>query len=166
MSHKHLPLILFLVFIVIHGNSVTAQSDNSNKPIDIKANSAEINDATGISVYRGDVEITQGSRLLTGEKVVIEIVDQKIQKITAEGNPSTYRQTADDGKTTYAEAGKIVHSFDVNKIVLTNNAKLTEDDSTLSGDRIVLYTDKETISAGSTNENNRVHISIPQKKNK
>ena len=93
MSHKHLPLILFLIFIALHGNSVTASSDDSNKPIDIKADSAEINDATGISVYRGDVKITQGSRLLTGEKVVIEIADQKAKKVTAEGNPSTYRQT-------------------------------------------------------------------------
>lgn len=163
MSHKHLLLILSLVFAV-HGNSVTAQPDDSSKPIDIKANSAEINDATGISVYRGDVEITQGSRLLTGEKVMIETVEQKVQKITAEGNPSTYRQTANNGKTTYAEAGKIVYSFDINQIVLTSNAKLTEDDNMLSGDRIVFYTDKETISAASTNENDRVHISIPQKK--
>lgn len=157
MRHKYLPLLL--VFAMSYGNPVTAQLD-SGEPINIKADSAEINDATGISIYVGDVEITQGNTLLTGEKVIVQVVDQKVKKITSQGTPGTFRQTKEDGETVYAEAEDMVYEIDVNKIVLTNNAKLTEADNTLSSDRIVFYTDKETINAESFGGSDRVNITI------
>ena len=157
MRHKYLPLLL--VFAVSYGTPVAAQLD-SEEPISIKADSAEINDTTGISVYVGDVEITQGGTLLTGEKVIVQIVDQKVKKITSEGDPGTFRQTKEDGETVYAEAENMVYEIDINKIVLTNNAKLTEADNTLSSDRIVFYTDTETINADSFGGRERVNITI------
>ncbi len=157
MRHKY--LLLLFVFAMSYGNPVAAQLD-SEEPISIKADSAEINDATGISVYVGDVEITQGNTLLTGEEVIVQVVDQKVKKITSEGTPATFRQTKEDGETVYAEAEDMVYEIDVNKIVLTNNAKLTEADNTLSSDRIIFYTDTETINAESFGGRDRVNITI------
>ena len=63
---------------------------------------------------------------LTGDVVVLETKNKKVKKITAEGNLSTFKQQTDDGRLINAEAEKMVYSIVENKIVLTNNAKLTE----------------------------------------
>ena len=167
MRTKHFLLILSLAFSLSYSTWVAARSDDSSQPINIKADSAEVNDATGISTYRGNVEITQGSMYLTGEKVVLETANKKVQKIISEGNLSTFKQTTDDGKVIHAEAEKMVYKISINEIVLTKNAKLTEAGNTFASDRIVFYTDKEIVSAGSSTGDDRVNITVfPETVNK
>ena len=160
MIPNRIILILSILFAALHSNWVYARTDDATKPINIKADSAEINDLTGVSVYRGNVKITQGTMQLTGEKVVLETANKKVKKITAEGNLSTFKQTTDDGKLINAEAKKMVYKINANEIVLTKNAKLTESGNTFASDRIVFYTDKEIVSAGSSSGNDRVNITV------
>ena len=135
-------------------------SDDSDKPIRIKADSAEINENTGVSIYRGHVRVTQGSMRLTGDTVVVESIDMKVQKIKSEGNLSTFRQTTDDGKTVYAEAEHMVYDISKKLIMLTKNAKLTEDGNTFASDSIVFHIDKKTVSGGSSSGSERVNITV------
>jgi len=151
---------LFLVTLSIVSQYAFALTDDSSQPINIQADSAEINDATGISTYRGNVTITQGSTVLTGDIVILETANKKVQKIISEGNLSTYKQTTDDGKKINAEAEKMVYSITDNKIVLTTNAKLTEAGNTFASDKITFYTDKEIVTAGSSTGNDRVNITV------
>lgn len=151
--------ITFLILLVL--NSATqALTDDSTKPINIQADSAEINDVTGISTYRGNVKITQGSTILTGDIVVLETANKKVNKIISEGALSTFKQTTDDGRRINAEAEKMVYSITGNKIVLTNNAKLTESGNTFASDKITFYTDKEIVTAGSSSGSDRVNITV------
>lgn len=135
-------------------------SDDSDEPISIKADSAEINENTGVGIYRGNVRVTQGSMVLTGNTIVIEAEDKKVRKIKAEGDLSTFRQAGNDGKTVYAEAAKMVYDIGKKQIVLTENAKLTENGNTLASDSIVFDTDKKTVSGGSSTGNGRVSITV------
>ena len=135
-------------------------SDDSGKPISIKADSAEINENTGVSIYRGHVRVAQGSMLLTGDTVVIESIGKKVRKIKSEGSLSTFRQTADDGRTVYAEAAKMVYDLGKKQVLLTENAKLTENGNTFASDSIVFHTDKKTVSGGSSAGNGRVNITV------
>lgn len=150
---------IFLLVFAFSSNSI-ALTDDSTKPINIQADSAEINDDTGISTYRGNVKITQGSTILTGDIVILETVNKKVKKIISEGKLSTFKQTTDDGRKINAEAEKMVYSITGNKIVLTKNAKLTEAGNTFSSDKITFYTDKEIVTAGSSSGNDRVNITV------
>ena len=145
---------------LLYNSIVIALTDDSSKPINIEADSAEINDATGISTYKGNVKITQGSMLLTGDVVILETVNKKVKKIIAEGKLSTFKQKTDDGRLINAEAEKMVYSITGNKIVLTNNAKLTEAGNTFASDSITFFTDKEIVKAGSTTGDDRVNITV------
>ncbi|NNC67824.1 MAG: lipopolysaccharide transport periplasmic protein LptA [Gammaproteobacteria bacterium] len=150
---------IFLLVFAFSSNSI-ALTDDSTKPINIQADSAEINDDTGISTYRGNVKITQGSTILTGDIVILETANKKVKKIISEGKLSTFKQTTDDGRKINAEAEKMVYSITGNKIVLTKNAKLTEAGNTFSSDKITFYTDKEIVTAGSSSGNDRVNITV------
>ena len=160
MTLNRILATLVLIISILQSNWAVARSDDSTKPINIKADSAEINDASGISVYRGNVEIIQGTMHLTGEKVVLKTLNKKVQKITSEGNLSTFKQTKDDGKVVYAEAEKMVYNISANEIVLTKNAKVTEGGNAITSERIVFYTDKEIYSAGSETGDDRVNITV------
>lgn len=149
-----------LLLLLVSCSIAYALTDDSTKPINIQADSAEINDATGVSIYRGNVTITQGSTVLTGDTVTLETANKKVKKIISEGKLSTFKQTTDDGRKINAEAEKMVYSITGNKIVLTNNAKLTESGNTFASDKITFYTDKEIVTAGSSTGNDRVNITV------
>lgn len=150
---------VFLLVFTFSSNAI-ALTDDSTKPINIQADSAEINDDTGISTYRGNVKITQGSTVLTGDTVILETANKKVKKIISEGKLSTFKQTTDDGRKINAEAEKMVYNITGNKIVLTKNAKLTEAGNTFASDKITFYTDKEIVTAGSSSGNDRVNITV------
>ena len=119
-----------------------------------------MNENTGVSIYRGNVRVAQGSMRLTGDTVVVESVDKKVQKIKSEGDLTTFRQTTDDGKTVYAEAQYMVYDISKKQIMLTKNAKLTEDGNTFASDSIVFHVDKKTVSGGNSEGSGRVNITV------
>ena len=159
VNNKIKAAAAFLTLFVLSSNA-TALTDDSTKPINIQADSAEINDVTGISTYRGNVRITQGSMSLTGDIVTLETENKKVQKIISEGKLCTFKQKTDDGRIINAEAEKMIYSITGNKIILTQNAKLTEAGNTFASDRIIFYTDREIVSAGSSSGNDRVNITV------
>lgn len=155
-----LKIITVFLLVCTFSLNAIALTDDSTKPINIQADSAEINDDTGISTYRGNVKITQGSTVLTGDIVILETANKKVKKIISEGKLSTFKQTTDDGRKINAEAEKMVYSITGNKIVLTKNAKLTEAGNSFASDKITFYTDKEIVTAGSSSGNDRVNITV------
>jgi len=163
MNHRITAMLkntILTLAILIYSSQVLALTDDSTKPINIQADSAEINDTTGVSTYTGNVKISQGSMVLTGDIVVLQTAKKKVQTITSEGQLSTFKQTTDDGRKINAEAEKMVYSITGNKVVLTNNAKLTEAGNTFTSDKITFYTDKEIVKAGSSTGNDRVNITV------
>ncbi len=155
MNHKYIFPNVVLIIVVLFMQALDARSDDSTKPINIKADSAEINDATGVSIYKGNVVITQGTMKLTGDVVTLETANKKVKVIISQGDLSTFTQVTDDGRTVNAEAEKMVYKISDNEIVLTQRAKLTEAGNSFASDRIVFYTNRETILA-----NDRVNITV------
>src|SRR5690554_7405256 len=50
-----------------------ALPSDSQQPIHVKADSAEMDDKRGVAIYRGDVIITQGTLKITGDTVTITL---------------------------------------------------------------------------------------------
>ena len=157
MSNKiQILLVAFLQIAAV--NAVSARSDDRDKPIHITADTAELNDKTGISIYRGDVEMVQGTTVLTGDVITVHAPDKKIDKVVSVGNLATYRETTDDGKVVYAESEEMIYNRTENKIDLFRRAKITEEDNVFRSEHIVYYIEEELIDAGTTSD--RVNITI------
>ena len=86
-----LTLLLFLVLHLLCAE-VFARPDDREKPIHITADTAELNDKTGISIYRGDVEMVQGTTILTGDVITIHSSDKKVNKVISIGELATYQE--------------------------------------------------------------------------
>ena len=82
------------------------------QPIRIQADSAEIIEERGLSIYKGDVSIVQGSLQINAETVEIKSEDRKILEVLALSNTGSeklarFRQTlSNDGEEIFAEAKK------------------------------------------------------------
>ncbi|KOR31490.1 hypothetical protein TI04_00620 [Achromatium sp. WMS2] len=141
---------------------VLALPKDAASPIDISADSVEINEAQNTSTYIGRVEAQQGSMRLTAERVqVYHLPSRQPALIKATGSPVRYQQQEVNGQEIIAVAQNMEYDLTKQVITLSGNAKLTRNKDNFSSDRIVYERKKGLIRAGnSAKGRQRVHISI------
>ena len=94
MTKWHKPgLMLTLCLMPSVGWSLSTDRD---QPMLIEADRAELNDAEGISIYQGNVKVTQGTLVLTGDTMTVHQKGDDIDKVIMDGNPATYKQRPDN----------------------------------------------------------------------
>ncbi|MEE9494111.1 MAG: lipopolysaccharide transport periplasmic protein LptA [Gammaproteobacteria bacterium] len=144
-----------------------ALSSDRDKPMMIEADQAELDDREGVSIYRGNVKVTQGSMQLTGDEISVYSKDDEIQRIIIVGKPATYQQQP-DGKTqsVRARALNMVYIANPESITLTREAEVEQDGNILRSERIVYNTATDHVSAGGNNSKGRVRITLHPKKHK
>lgn len=157
------PILFSLVFPSI----AVALSSDHTKPVKIKADSASINEKTGVSVYRGNVTFSQGSLIIKGGKVVINQVAGGVSKIIVTGKPASFQQQQDNQKELVkAKAGEMEYITKDEKVYLSQNASISQGDNLLKGNKIEYNTRTSTVTAQkSKNNTNRVHVVIEPDKN-
>ena len=157
MNAKPLICFLLLLQIFLYANAF-ARPDDRDKPIHITADTAELNDKTGISIYRGTVKMVQGTTILTGDVITIYSPDKKVNKVVSIGELATYQETTTDGHIVYAEAEEMVYNRIESKIELFRQAKVTQLDNVFRSEHIIYYIEEELIDAGTPTD--RVNITI------
>ncbi len=166
--------IFFIFLSLIITPNAYALSTDKDKPIELEADSADINDNKGISIYQGRVILIQGTTKLQAEKLTIfHNKNHKVVKIEAIGSPVRYKQTPDGGKQDVkAQAGKIIYFSSKELIHLYNKAILWQGNNSFSGDKIIYHTKKDIVKAsskkttdGKVSPTGRVKVTIsPEKK--
>ncbi|MCP3868950.1 MAG: lipopolysaccharide transport periplasmic protein LptA [Gammaproteobacteria bacterium] len=157
-----LPLFLLLLISL----PLQALESDKNQPVYIEADSVEINDGTGISVYQGNVDVTQGSIHLTADKVTVTQRPGNANHIRAEGNPVTFKQNMEDQKKPIEGSARIAEYDTESEILhMIGNAVLLQGKDSFKSDRISYDRSKSLVRAGtSAKGKERVKISIQSKK--
>lgn len=129
-------MLLFSSFLF--SNSVFALATDSQQPINIIADKATIDDASGTAIYEGNVIITQGSIEMKSAKVTLNYTaKQTLDKVIAEGDPVTFKQTPEGGKEDiHAKAKRMEYLADKNTIHLTQQAELSQGQDSFAGEHI------------------------------
>jgi len=143
-----------------------ALSTDKDQPIHVEADSVEIDDRTGISIYQGNVDVKQGSIHLTADKVTVYQKDKRTDRVKAVGRPVHFQQRTDKGETVKGRAQEVEYSVTGDELVLTGDALLSQGDDNFSSDRIIYDRKNARVKAGaSAKGKERVHITItPDKK--
>lgn len=158
----------FLFFVFLNGvllysfcGPIWALSSDRDKPIQIEADQATINDKTGISVYTGNVVVVQGSMRITANILTVYSKDRSFQKMISTGNPATFRQRPDGKDEDVAGEGKRIEYFGSRDTVyFYDNAKLEQAGSTFRSNHIVYDILNDKVNAGITSGDDRVKIII------
>ena len=153
--------------------SVALPSDNE-QAIHIKANSAIHDDRKGVTVYTGDVIISQGSLMIKADIVIIhKNKNNEIDRIVSTGKPAHLQQQPDtDEDIVHARGEKIRYFLDRELVQLIGNASLVQEGSTVISEQIDYYIKEQKVKAqGSPKDpeqgekpSKRVEVVIPPRK--
>ena len=155
-----LGVALLLSLLPVTGWGLTG---DRNQPVNIQADRATVNEKTGKSVYEGNVHVQQGTLVLQGSKMTVQLKDNSIDTFVLTGDPATYRQRPDGEESDqHAEAQRIEFYAKEDRIILLKNARVWRSDvKELRSDRIVFDLKSDTFNAGSDKPGDRVYITLP-----
>jgi len=126
-----------------------ALSTDRDQPIEIEADFAELDDQRGVTVYSGNVIVTQGSMRLWGDKLTVNYSeDQELEQAYLEGEPARFRQRPDGRDEDYeGEAMQIEFHARESLLFLIDDAMLQQGGKLLSGHRITYDTERSILTA-------------------
>jgi len=144
-----------------------ALSTDRDQPMMIEADRVELDDAKGISIYTGNVKVTQGTLTLTGDRMVVHNKGGDVSKVLMDGNPATYKQRP-DGKEhdVHAKSKRMEYYTNPEHIILLEQAEVNQAGDVLRSERIVYDVVKDQVNAGTDQPSDRVIITIQPKPKK
>ena len=140
--------------------------EDKERPIHIEADEAIRDEKTGLTQYRGNVRIRQGSLKISAEQVTLYHINTQADKIVALGSPAhIQQQRTRDSKPMHAEGGIIEYYRDEERVHIRQDAKLEQDGSTVRSDSIEYFINQALVKATSddpgTGTQRRVEVVIP-----
>lgn len=163
---------LFPILLLACSGAALAEKADRDKPIDLEADSVNVNDAKKISTYSGNVILTQGTLVIHADKLIVREDKDGFRHSTSTGNPASFRQKR-DGVNEYMEgsAQRIEYDGRMDKIQLYTNARVKRGEDSVQGDYILYDANAEyaealgggSQAASSGNPKGRVHAVIHSK---
>lgn len=139
---------LLLLLAQVTPAAFALQSDK-DQPIEVEANTAELDDVKNVSVYTGNVVLTRGTIRMTGDKMTVyQTKDDELDTLIMEGRPATYRQLPDDSKVYDEAEASIIEYYELKHLtILKKNAVVIQEGVRLTGDRIDYDTELSKVKA-------------------
>ena len=143
-----------------------ALTSDKNQPMTLEADSVSIDDSTGVSLYEGNVLITQGSLKLWADRLWIYRRDGKTVKLVSEGKPTHFQQLTDDKEEIRGRALRAEFYPEKDELLLFDDAVLEQGADQFRSDRILYNRVSAQVKAGtSADGKKRVQVIIePEKK--
>jgi lipopolysaccharide export system protein LptA len=134
---KQVHFGLVCVLLLFSGSALALSSDK-DEPIEIEADTAELDDKKRITIYRGDVIVTQGTLLMKGDVFTVYYDEEReLDYATMDGNLAYYRQLPDNSEV-YDEAWarRMEYYEEKGQVILIRDAKVVQDGLEFTGERI------------------------------
>jgi len=148
-SYRNIGLFIGLILLGLQENTLAV---NIDEEVFISADYMSFNIESGNSVYTGNVKITQGELLLTGDKITVKQENNVLKRVTIIGKPARYNDITEDGEPVSAQSEQMDYIASQNKLILTINAVLEQPDHRVSSQTIIYDTEKRIIIAGDQNK--------------
>lgn len=153
--------------LLLFAGTCIALPDDTEQPIHIVADEAVRDEKTGLTLYRGNVEMNQGSILIEADEITIYRIDAEGDKIVARGQPAHMRQRPEVDSELMHAWGQIIEYYRMEeRVQLRDNARLEQDGSTVKGDRIDYFINEQLVKAAGNEQDTsqRVEVVIPPHK--
>ena len=116
---------------------VHAEKADRSKPVNLEADTVTLDDIKKISVYQGNVILSQGTLTLHADRIQVTQNADGIDKISASGRPAAFRQKV-DGREEFIEGFSERIEFDSanSQLELIGQAQLRRGGDELRGAQI------------------------------
>lgn len=111
---RNRSLKLFLCMLLAAAPIAHAEKADRDKPIYLESNTATVDDVTKVSVYEGNVILTQGTLEIRADRLVVREDTEGYKIGDAYGNPASFRQKR-EGLNEYIEGYALHIEYDNKK---------------------------------------------------
>lgn len=114
-----------------------AEKADRDQPINLEADTVTLDDIRKISVYEGNVILSQGTLMLRADRVQVTQSEAGLDKVVATGRPVSFRQKL-DGREEFIEgyAKRIEYTGASSQLELIGEARLRRNGDELRGAQI------------------------------
>ncbi len=135
--HRTLKLCVVAAMMLISYTGAYAEKADREKPINLEADKVTMDDNQRVSVFEGNVILTQGTTKITANKITVRQDKQGNQNATAIGKPATFR-TKRDAVDEYVDgsAERVEYDAKTDKVELFTNAWLRRDKDEVRGNYV------------------------------
>lgn len=146
MRPRLLAVVLVAILLSLAPAAHALKSD-AKQPINIRANQIEANEKTGVSIYRGNVVLTQGTLRIEADRLQVNTQDGRTEQIRAWGKPVRMQNKSDKGEQLRARAAEVLYRVSARRIDLTGSVELMREDDVFTGAVVHYALDDQTFSA-------------------
>jgi len=141
---------------------VLALKSDRQASIEVSSETAEFDEKTGIAKHSGHVSMTQGSRHLRSETLLIKRnTQQKIESLTALGSPAYFEMQLEANQPLLkAQADRLEFYPQTQKIALIKHATVTQDGHEIRGEHLIYHLDTKVLNSLFI-EGSRTTVQIP-----
>ena len=114
-----------------------AEKADRDKPVNLEADTVTLDDIRKVSVYQGNVVLSQGTLMLRADRVQVTQNASGLDKLSATGRPVAFRQKL-DGRDEFIEgyADRIEYDSVNSQLEMIGQAQLRRGDDELRGAQI------------------------------
>ncbi|MEM7220164.1 MAG: lipopolysaccharide transport periplasmic protein LptA [Pseudomonadota bacterium] len=142
-----------------------ALPEDADQPIRITADELVYEDKLDRATYTGDVQINQGSVEIRADRVTVELEDEKIVRVRAEGEPAYYSQQLKAGEERMnADARVIVYHTSDERVDLRGDAHLVQEGNDVRGDEIAYDIRAGRVEADAGERSGRIRMILQPKR--
>tara|TARA_B100000929_G_scaffold80653_1_gene62963 strand:- start:708 stop:1190 length:483 start_codon:yes stop_codon:yes gene_type:complete len=128
---------------------VFAMPGDTDKPIEIEADSVIVDESTGFNQFMGDAVVTQGSLVLSAELIEVQTSHEEVEIMVAKGSqqkPAKYIQSQPN-QARFIEATAVEITYDVVKgiVFLLGDAHLVQGFDSFSGETLEYDIDNDKV---------------------
>ncbi|MGZ8135979.1 MAG: lipopolysaccharide transport periplasmic protein LptA [Methylococcaceae bacterium] len=154
-----------LLLLSLASFKLYALESDSEQPIIIDSNTATYDDATGTSIYTGNVISIQGSIRVNSDKLVVYLKDGDAEKLVFTGNPAKFKQTPSEGaEDIIGDALTGEYYPKKNLLILIDQAIVRQGNATYSSQHIEYDSKTSVVKAGEkASASKRVHVILKPK---
>jgi len=150
--------LLFALALLATG--LPALESDQQQPIELSADFADIDESKGISIYKGNVDIRQGTIRLQADLVTVHHENRRPSKMIAEGGPVRFSQDTESGPVK-GRAKRAEYEVNTENLVLIGDAVVVQNNDTMRSDRILYDRIRSVVRAGAAAQGKqRVRITI------
>lgn len=156
ITYKQFILAATISFISTATPSIAGE-DDFTQPITVDSKTQFVDGKNKSSVFKGDVNITQGSLIIDADEVEVDAsLGEGKEVFIARGTPAKYSQELDDNQRVIATAEEIRYNVNKKMISLSGDAELQREASSVKGNSIVYDMINEQLLAESNDGTNSV----------
>ena len=137
-----------------------ALESDLQQPINVQADKSEFDEKAGMQTLSGNVEISQGSMLITAEEIAISLKDNALHTISGTGTPISFQQENEAGEIMRGEAESIIYDALAGTLTLKGAATLSQPRQNLVSDLIIFDARSQKVNAEGGGDTGRVSIQL------